>query len=253
MTSHSDRDSGSFLVLGATGSTGSQLCRRLAREGHRVFAAGRNAETLREIASELDCPTAPVDANDPATIDEAVEQAHEVFGGLDGVANCIGSVMLKPAHRLTDDDWRETLTTNLTSAFATVRAAAKTMRKSGGSIVLVSSAAAQIGLPNHEAISAAKAGINGLVLAAAASYANRGIRVNAVAPGLVKSKMTRRLWESESAAESSRAMHALGRIGEPEEIAAAMSWLLDPSNSWVTGQILGVDGGLSRILPPQRL
>jgi NAD(P)-dependent dehydrogenase (short-subunit alcohol dehydrogenase family) len=175
------------------------------------------------------------------------------FGRLDGAANCIGSVLLKPAHLTSDTEWHDTITTNLTSSFYLVRAASKAMRQSGGSIVLVSSAAARIGLANHEAIAAAKAGIIGLTLSAAATYAGRGIRVNAVAPGLVKSEMTRKLWETESAAAVSSQMHALGRLGEPEDIAKAIAWLLDPENNWITGQSIGVDGGLSSLLPRMKV
>jgi NAD(P)-dependent dehydrogenase (short-subunit alcohol dehydrogenase family) len=175
--------------------------------------------------------------------------AMDRFGRLDGAANCIGSVLLKPAHLTSDSDWYDTITTNLTSSFYLVRAATKVMRQGGGSIVLISSAAARIGLANHEAIAAAKAGIIGLTLSAAATYAARGIRVNAVAPGLVKSEMTRKLWETESATAVSSQMHALGRLGEPADIAKAIAWLLDPENNWITGQILGVDGGLGSVLP----
>ncbi len=123
------------------------------------------------------------------------------------------------------------------------------MRSEGGSIVLVSSAAAQIGLANHEAIAAAKGGIAGLTLSAAASYAPSGVRVNAVAPGLVQTKLTERLTSSERAEEASRAMHALGRLGEPEDVASAIAFLLDPANSWITGQVIGVDGGLGSVRP----
>ncbi len=123
------------------------------------------------------------------------------------------------------------------------------MMRSGGSIVLVSSAAARVGLANHEAIAAAKAGVIGLVLAAAASYAARGIRVNGVAPGLVRTPLTARLTGSDGALKESNAMHALGRVGEPEEVASALAWLLDPEQSWVTGQILGIDGGLATVRP----
>ena len=121
------------------------------------------------------------------------------------------------------------------------------MRSTGGSIVLVSSAAAQIGLANHEAIAAAKAGVIGLTRAAAASYSRQGIRVNAVAPGLVRTKLTARLTSSPQAEQTSIAMHALGRIGEPEDVASAIAWLLDSDQSWVTGQVIGVDGGLGSI------
>jgi NAD(P)-dependent dehydrogenase (short-subunit alcohol dehydrogenase family) len=127
------------------------------------------------------------------------------------------------------------------------------MRQSGGSIVLVSSAAAQIGLSNHEAIAAAKAGIIGLTLSAAATYASRGIRVNAVSPGLVKSEMTRKLWETDEAAAMSAQMHAVGRLGEPEDVARAIAWLLDPDNTWVTGQTIGVDGGLGSVLTRMKM
>jgi NAD(P)-dependent dehydrogenase (short-subunit alcohol dehydrogenase family) len=121
------------------------------------------------------------------------------------------------------------------------------MRKSGGSIVLMTTAAARLGLANHEAIAAAKAGVIGLMQSAAASYASRGIRVNAVAPGLVKTGLTERIWSKETSAEYSRNMHALGRLGEPKDVASLIVWLLDPENDWITGQVFGVDGGLGTL------
>jgi NAD(P)-dependent dehydrogenase (short-subunit alcohol dehydrogenase family) len=121
------------------------------------------------------------------------------------------------------------------------------MMKTGGSVVLVSSAVARAGLANHEAIAAAKAGIVGLALSAAASYASRQIRVNCVAPGLVRTPLTARLTANEASMKGSMAMHPLGRIGEPEEVAAAIAWFLDPAQSWVTGQVLGIDGGLATL------
>jgi NAD(P)-dependent dehydrogenase (short-subunit alcohol dehydrogenase family) len=139
------------------------------------------------------------------------------------------------------------LAANLGSAFAAVRAAGLVMAEQGGSIVLVSSAAARIGLANHEAVAAAKAGIEGLALAAAATYAPKGIRVNCVAPGLTRTPLTARLWQNEAVAKASAGMHALGRIGTPEEVASAIDWLLDAEQAWVTGQVIGVDGGLSRV------
>jgi NAD(P)-dependent dehydrogenase (short-subunit alcohol dehydrogenase family) len=112
---------------------------------------------------------------------------------------------------------------------------------------LVSSAAARLGLANHEAIAAAKAGVIGLTLSAAATYAPKRIRVNAVAPGLVRTPLTARITGSESALEASTSLHALGRIGEPDEVAGAIAWLLDPAQSWITGQVLGIDGGLATV------
>jgi NAD(P)-dependent dehydrogenase (short-subunit alcohol dehydrogenase family) len=117
----------------------------------------------------------------------------------------------------------------------------------GGSIVLASTVAATIGLTNHEAIAAAKGAVNGLVLSAAATYAPRNIRVNAVAPGLVKTPLASRITSSEPALKASTAMHPLGRVGEPDDVAACVAWLLDPATTWVTGQIIGIDGGLGRV------
>lgn len=245
--------SSSFVVLGGGGSVGSALVRRLCQQGSRVVVGARNVSQAHELLRDCDCLFAEVDASNSASIDASVQMAVSEFGGVSGVTNCIGSVLLKPAHLTTDDEWHHTITTNLTSSFFLVRAAAKAMRQGGGSIVLVSSAAAQIGLANHEAIAAAKAGIIGLMLSAAATYASRGIRVNAVAPGLVKSTMTRKLWETDDAAAMSSQMHALGRLGEPNDVASAIAWLLNPENSWVTGQTIGVDGGLSSVLTRMKM
>ena len=118
---------------------------------------------------------------------------------------------------------------------------------SGGSVVLISSAAAMVGLSNHEAISAAKAGIIGLTLSAAATYASSNIRINAVAPGLVETSLTTSITQNEMSRKYSESMHALGRLGTPEDVARAVIFLLNPENTWITGQILGVDGGLSHI------
>ena len=111
----------------------------------------------------------------------------------------------------------------------------------------MSSAAARIGLANHEAIAAAKAGIEGLALAAAANVRAEGHPRESTAPGLTRMLLTARLWQNEAVAKASAAMHALGRLGAPEEVALAIDGLLDPAQSWVTGQVIGVDGGLSRV------
>jgi NAD(P)-dependent dehydrogenase (short-subunit alcohol dehydrogenase family) len=119
----------------------------------------------------------------------------------------------------------------------------------GGSVVLVSSAAARVGISNHEAIAAAKAGVIGLMRSAAATYAARGLRFNAVAPGLVRTPMTERITKRPSATSASTAMHALGRLGEPADVARLIAWLLDPEQTWITGQVLGADGGLATVRP----
>jgi 3-oxoacyl-[acyl-carrier protein] reductase len=159
--------------------------------------------------------------------------------------------MLKPSHLTSRADFEEIIGANLTTAFAVVRASAKQLRKQGGSVVLMSSAAAGIGLANHEAIGAAKAGVAGLVLSAAATYASRNIRFNAVAPGLVASGATQRIVDNEKALQASIRLHPLGRIGQPAEVARLIAWLLDPDNDWMTGQIIQLDGGLASLKVPR--
>jgi len=234
-----------FLVLGATGGIGSALARRLAGRGHHVAVAGRNEDRVKALAQEIGARAVVFDATDTEAVEDAVQTTKAHFGALSGIANCVGSVLLKPAHLTKPDEWEATLATNLGSAFAVVRAAGRTLREEGGSVVLVATAAARIGLPNHEAIAAAKAGVIGLTRSAAATYAPAGIRFNAVAPGLVRTNATKRIWSNEASAKASAGMHPLGRFGEPEEVAAAIAWLMEPEQGWITGQVLGVDGGLA--------
>ena len=240
------------LVMGANGSIGSHVVRDLRRRRCSVMLAGRNEDELAKLSAETDAPFLIAEASSLSEFESVAQQCAEQFGRLDGIVNCAGSVLLKPAHLTTEDEFSATIADNLSSAFACVRAAAKTMRKQGGSVVLMASSAGRVGLPNHEAIAAAKAGVIGLTQSAAATYAAKGIRFNAVAPGLVKSKMTRRIWENEKTADYSRRMHALGRLGEPEEVARLITWLLEPTNGWITGQTFGIDGGLSTVAPSQR-
>jgi NAD(P)-dependent dehydrogenase (short-subunit alcohol dehydrogenase family) len=223
------------------------VARLVVAAGGRVFLAGRDAARLEATANELGMPWGTVEATDPDKIDACADAAAAALGGLDGITNCVGSILLKPAHLTSTADWQATIATNLTSAFGCVRAAGRLLKAEGGSVVLVSSAAARVGLANHEAIAAAKAGIMGLVLSAAATYARQKIRFNAVAPGLVRTPLAAGLVSSELAEKASIGMHPLGRLGEPGDVARAIVWLLDPAQSWVTAQVIGVDGGLADV------
>ena len=241
------------VVLGATGSVGDAVCGLLAERGARTFVAGRNAEKLESTAAKYEAAgSAIVDAVDSETVTACFQHATGTMPRITGVVNCIGSILLKPAHLVTDDELSEILQVNLVTSFAVLREASKAMRSHGGSVVFCSTAAAQVGLANHEAIAAAKGGIDALVRSAAATYGPRGLRVNAVAPGLVKSEMTRKIWENDASASASQDMHVLGRLGEPKDIANAIGFLVNPDSSWITGQVLGVDGGLGGIVPRQK-
>ncbi len=236
------------LVFGAYGGIGAALARSLRASGATLALSGRDPERLSAIADELGAAAFPADATDFSAVDSVVADTLERFGRIDGAANCVGSLLLKPAHLTRPEEWVATVNTNLTSAFTVLRALARPMTEAGGgSLVLVSTAAASLGLPNHEAIAAAKGGIDALVRSAAATYGRAGLRVNAVAPGLVQTPMTARITSSEKARQSSEAMHALRRLGTAEEVAEAIRWLLSDASAWVTGQTLGVDGGLGSV------
>lgn len=236
-----------FIVFGSTGSVGVALTKRLAESDH-VVAVGRNQEKLAEFEQLDRVTTIQIASLAPDEIDAAVTTAFERVESICGVVNCIGSLMLKAVHQTRLDEWNSVMETNLTSCFSILHAAVPKLRKSGGSIAFVSSAAAQIGMSNHEAIAAAKAGIEGLARSAAATYASKNIRVNCVAPGLVQSEMTKQFWQSDQARSMSEAMNPMSRLGEPEDIASCLAWLIDPANSWVTGQVIGVDGGMSSVM-----
>ena len=235
-----------FAVIGANGGIGSALTNLLLKQDYQVARGIRN-----ESESDFTDPSAQtfkVDATSWDSIDAFFDAVESSMGPVYGVALCVGSILIKPAHLTQEREFQHTMDLNLKSAFGLVRSATKRMMKRGGSIVLVSSCAARQCIPNHEAISAAKAGIIGLTKSAAATYANHGIRVNCVAPGLTRSKMAKSITNNEAALKASIAMHPLGRIGEPADIARSIAWFLDPSQSWVTGQVLGIDGGLADLI-----
>lgn len=240
----------SLVIFGATGGIGSALARQLTPLGCRLTLAARDESRLDTLAGELQADSCRIEATDSEAVDRCLVAASEKYGRLDGVVNCVGSLFLKPAHATRDVDWADVLAANLTTSFYILRSAARIMMRSGGgSIVLLASAVAQRGMINHEAIAAAKAGVVGLALSAAATYARSNIRVNCVAPGLTRTPLTAALTKNELTLKASAALHPLGRIGEPDEVASAIRWFLSPEQRWVTGQVLAVDGGLSTVQP----
>lgn len=229
-----------YLIIAASSAIGQAVVRILKSQGDQVFTTARDANKIQ--------PDALLDATDFEAVNEVFKQAGEI----DGVVNCAGSLFLKSAHTTTKEQYQTVIDASLTTSFATVHAAGVNM-KAGGSVVLISSAAALVGIANHEAISAAKAGIIGLAQSAASTYASLNLRFNVVAPGMTNTPLTSSLVTNPMALEASQAMHALGRIGNPEDIARAIVFLLDPENNWITGQVLAIDGGLSHVRPKMKI
>jgi NAD(P)-dependent dehydrogenase (short-subunit alcohol dehydrogenase family) len=237
-----------YFIVGAAGGVGRALTARLVAKGAEVVAVGRNEDRLASLAQETGACPLVLDARSVEGIAQGMATTVQRFGRLDGAVNLAGSILLKSAGQTSEAEWDEVLATNLKTAFAVVRGAAPVLAQAGGgSIVLMSSVAARVGLMNHEAIAAAKAGVVGLTLAAAATYAPKNVRINAIAPGLVDTPLAGRILSHEASRRASEAMHPLGRVGNPVQIASAISWLLDAEQDWVTGQVMGIDGGLGSL------
>lgn len=239
---------GPIAIVGATGAVGSALARRLCRRAIRVLAIGRDPERLQSLGAELGIATIPLAGAAPAQVAAALEQA-AAETKLAGIAHCVGSLLLKPARTTSDAEWAAVLETNLSSAFGVARVVPQVVAN-GGSVAFVSSVAAQLGLANHEAIAAAKAGVEGLMRALAAGNLRRGIRCNCVAPALVQSRMTEAMLARPGVLETCNQRNPLGRIGTPDDVARALEFLLDPEQSWLTGQVLAVDGGFGAVQAP---
>jgi 3-oxoacyl-[acyl-carrier protein] reductase len=241
-----------YLIISASSDIGYLTAKNLIAQGKNIFITARNSERLEQLKQELNCDGAVLNAADFDAVDAAFALAVEKLGNIDGVANFAGSVILKPAHLTSAQEYQLTIESNLTAAFASVRAAGKYM-KNGGAVVLISSAAAMQGISNHEAIAAAKGGIISLAKSAAATYAGQNLRFNVVAPGLTATKLTAKITGNENALKFSTAMHALNRIGKAEDVAQMVEFLLSDKADFITGQIIGVDGGLSNLQPKIKL
>ena len=208
----------------------------------------RNIENLNLVSDGKYIDSLIVDATNADDVQEKAKQINETYGSLDAVVNSVGSIFLRPLHATSSEQFMETINQNLVTSFNVIRATAKIMmRGNGGRIVLFSSAAASLGMPNHAAISAAKPGVEGLARAAASDYAKRGIRVNVISPGLVETPLSSHLLASEQSRKVSEDMHPVGKIGQPDDIASVAEWLITSAPEWMTGDIIPVDGGLTNL------
>ncbi|MEJ6531189.1 MAG: SDR family NAD(P)-dependent oxidoreductase [Candidatus Poseidoniales archaeon] len=238
----------SYLIVGGSSDIAILLAKRLLKEQHNVTVLARDIARCSEI-QELGAEIIQGDALDPSAVSAAVDAAQaRGNGSIAGVAHLVGSLLIRPPHAVKIDAFNEVIHTNLSTAFLTLSTACKAMLRSGGGrLVFISSVAASLGLVNHEAIAAAKGGIESMVRSAAATYSQRNIRVNAVAPGLTETRLAENILKSDVIREAAVGMIPLKRINQPDEIASTVEWLLCDAPDNLTGQILNLDGGMSNL------
>ena len=238
----------SFLVVGGSSDIGLLLCDLLLDKGYTLTVVARDATRVESIKSR-GANVIVGDALESEVISSAITKTLELGeGSITGVAHLVGSIMLRPPHALKLEAFEDVIQTNLISAFLTLSLTGKAMLKTGsGRMVFTSSVAGSLGLVNHEAIAAAKGGIESMVRSAAATYSKRGIRVNAVAPGLTDTRLASTILRSDAIREASEKMIPLNRINQPKEIAECIFWLLTGAPDNYTGQIMHLDGGMSQI------
>jgi NAD(P)-dependent dehydrogenase (short-subunit alcohol dehydrogenase family) len=240
------------LVVGGYGGIGDPTTRLLAAQGAAVAVAGRSldrAEALAKDVAASGVATAAVrlDIGDRAAVEAGVAEAAAALGGLDIVVNLAGSLTEAPAIDFPDDEWDAILASNLTGAFWLSRQAARTMIPAGGGRIIHFSSVRSTsgGRRGFAAYAAAKAGLNNLVRQLATEWAHHGITVNAVAPGFVRTDITAHSTEDQGFVQMVLNRIPMGRMAEPIEIAGAVGWLASPAASFVTGQVIFVDGGVT--------
>ncbi len=238
------------LITGATGGLAQALAKKLVIDNWQLVLVSRNSEKLEEIY----CDQHTQITADCSTIDGVKHLFDEIEKRsitLNCLAHCVGNIRLGALHRTSEADLLDCISTNLLSAIFTLSSFISHLKQtsSDGAAVFVSSAAASIGIQNHEAVSAAKGGLEALVRSAAATYAAANIRINAVSPGILNTPASANLLSSELMREIAAKQYPIKGIGNPDDVADLMAWLLSEKAQRVTGQIWSIDGGFSAIRP----
>ncbi len=231
-----------YLILGATGSIGSSLATKLKSSGHDIHLVARNEDEVKEISEKLDCSFTVANVLEENFVEKIKADVDEIKG----IAYCVGSIDLKPLRMVTEKDFNKCMKLNLYSAVEVIKGYQENLKKNKGSIVLFSTVAAQRGFTNHAIIASAKAAVEGLTVTLAAEFAPN-IRVNCVAPSLTKSKIAEPMLKNPAIAQGIAKAHPLKRLGEGKDSAALAKFLITDESSWVTGQIIAVDGGRSKL------
>ena len=231
-----------YLIFGATGSVGSSLAEQLKNSGNDVHLVARNESEVKAFAEKLNCSYTVADVLEDGFIEKVKSDINEIKG----IAYCVGSIDLKPLRMVTEADMNKCMKLNLYSAIEAIKGFQEILKKNKGSVVLFSTVAAQRGFTNHTIIASAKAAVEGLTVTLAAEFAPN-IRVNCVAPSLSKSKIAEPMLKNPAIAEGIAKAHPLKRLGEGKDSAALAKFLITEDSSWVTGQVIAVDGGRSKL------
>ncbi len=237
------------VITGASGGVAQALAAILRARGDRCVLISRDVSKLSPEAGDI-CIAADVSTQAGAQQAFTAVKA-QLSGAPDALAHCAGSTVIAPIGRTTEAQFQGCMAANVGSAFFSAQAflAQCAEAKQPGSLVFFSSVVAGMGVNNHAAIAAAKGAIEALTRSLAADFSGQGVRVNCVAPGLMRSPMTARMLGSESAEKQIAAQYPLGRFGDAADGAQAAAWLLSEQSGWITGQILHLDGGFSAIRP----
>jgi len=231
-----------YLIFGATGSVGSSLAEQLKNSGNDIHLVARNEIEVKAIAEKLGCSYTVADVLEDGFIEKVKSDVNEIKG----IAYCVGSIDLKPLRMVTEADMNKCMKLNLYSAIEAIKGFQESLKKNKGSVVLFSTVAAQRGFTNHTIIASAKAAVEGLTVTLAAEFAPH-IRVNCIAPSLSKSKIAEPMLKNPAIAEGIAKAHPLKRLGEGKDSAALAKFLITKESSWITGQIIAVDGGRSKL------